>query len=580
MRKFTENPVHVALAKKDSEFGSFYQDLDWEDGRYVRRLISHLPRVIQFYIIDSYKAQTSRFEANTRIRQVTNEINKIIPKLLLHHFDAGEEDLRLLAQRSADRCRYFVRVATRHEADKSVTEITSKKSESIRLNAETSEKKMAGGCVNGDKRRDSLVSVYQKCADYVTEKGITAPTTDNKNTLEGCIKRMEDEGWWLRKLRRVLKRATEEVMIYLNKVNRIKGIYCSDLTAKNRKLQKQFQLESLKNILMTNERGEQFTLYDIHEKNVSNPINRRNELMTRMRGFEELSKELGHMGSFVTLTCPSKYHNSYSRSGDRNPNWNGSTPHDGQQYLRATWSRMRAECERQDIRMYGLRVAEPQHDGTPHWHLMLFVEPQHVESLKSIISRYSLEEDGDEKGAQENRVKFVDIDPKKGSATGYVAKYVSKNIDGVNLDEGVYGEDPISGAQRVEAWASCWGIRQFQQIGGVSVTVWREMRRLKQLVINDEKLTELHQAADKGQWGKFVMLMGGVFCKRKEQAVRPYYDIEVNKETGLIKASWFDGIPTLKLKGIWYKGKEMVTRIHQWRMEKVVTTFSSSLGVL
>jgi hypothetical protein len=337
----------------------------------------------------------------------------------------------------------------------------------------------------------------------------------------------------------------------------------------------------LKSLVMTNELGEQFSLHDVYEANVSNPTLRRNELMTRARGFEDMAKEFGNIGIFVTLTCPSKYHNAYSKSGQRNPKWQGLTPYEGQQYLCNTWAKMRAEFARQDIRTYGLRIAEPQHDGTPHWHMMLFVEQKQAEQFKSIIERYSFEEDGNEQGARENRVKFVDIDPKKGSAAGYIAKYVCKNIDGANLDKGVYGEDPIMAAQRVEAWASCWGIRQFQQIGGVSVTVWRELRRLRNSsVFKDEALTELHKAADEGNWASYTKLMGGVFCMRKSQAIRPYYEMEVNKITGLIKTSWFDGLITQKLKGILHKGKEIITRIHTWQLGKAGTDFVPSLGVL
>ena len=39
-----------------------------------------------------------------------------------------------------------------------------------------------------------------------------------------------------------------------------------------------------------------------------------------------------------------------------------------------------------------------------------------------------------------------------------------------------------------------------------------------------------------------------------------------NKTTGLIKTSWFDGLITSKLKGVLYKGKEIITRVHEWHI--------------
>ncbi|WBA15132.1 replication endonuclease [Salinivibrio proteolyticus] len=140
---------------------------------------------------------------------------------------------------------------------------------------------------------------------------------------------------------------------------------------------------------------------------------------------------------------------------------------------------MRAKLQREDVRFYGFRVVEPQHDGTPHWHLLLFVEPAHYDTLITTMRDYALREDGDETGAEQHRFTEVKIDPNKGSATGYIAKYISKNIDGDHLDAGIYGEDPKCAAARVDTWAACWSIRQFQQLGGCSVTVWRELRRLK-----------------------------------------------------------------------------------------------------
>lgn len=134
------------------------------------------------------------------------------------------------------------------------------------------------------------------------------------------------------------------------------------------------------------------------------------------------------------------------------------------------------------------------HDGTPHWHMLFFMPPNQVEQTTRIIKRYALTVYGYKVGAELRRVKVEHIYPTKGSAIGYAAKCIAKDIDGEQVGADFYGNDAIDSAIRIKALASIWNIRQFQFIGSPSVTVWREARRFAnseatQETLEREKLT-------------------------------------------------------------------------------------------
>ena len=61
--------------------------------------------------------------------------------------------------------------------------------------------------------------------------------------------------------------------------------------------------------------------------------------------------------------------------------------------------------------------------------------------------------------------------------------------------------------------------------------------------------------------------MGGVFCKREDEAIRPLYIEIIDQNTGEIKQSYFDSVITHALKGVRYGEQEVITRVHEWRIE-------------
>jgi hypothetical protein len=343
--------------------------------------------------------------------------------------------------------------------------------------------------------------------------------------LRGIMERAKCAMWWRRQLRRAVVRLCETEAVRAGKVCATKRTpYVTHETHARHRQRQAANLEMMQATQLENSAGQVYSLADLAAKSPGSKSIRRGELM--ITGCEALAETSGHRGVFLTLTAPSRFHSTL-RHGAKNPKHEGATPRDAHEWLCRTWARARARLQRIGVRFYGFRVAEPHHDGCPHWHELLWCEPGQLWRLVLNLRRWWLKDCGDEAGARQHRVKAVLM--RSGGAAGYIAKYIAKNIDDTGIDghrdeafDGPGQMDLDGGnATRVEAWASAWGIRQFQAVGQPPVTPWRELRRVSEadqagatprLGMAFEAVNR--KGARRASWALYVLAQGGLMKGR------------------------------------------------------------------
>ncbi|WP_367846266.1 replication endonuclease [Rhodoferax sp. WC2427] len=334
---------------------------------------------------------------------------------------------------------------------------------------------------------------YARILDFCAHREVGAPGPGY--LLPGIAARVSCRYWWRRAIRKMVAQKAERGAMSLGLVSKpANQPYASNKAVFRRLDQNKRNAAALENTVMENEDGQRATLAELAARSTAKKSIRRGELMTRIRGCEVIADEMGMPGVFLTGTCPSRYHSTL-RNGDRNPKHDGSNPREAQAWLRLMWSRTRAKLKRDGVDMFGFRVAEPHHDGCPHWHLLIWArDDAAIDSVVEVMRAHWLSDDGEEPGAKKYRVNSKRMEG--GGAAGYIAKYIAKNIDDVAIDSHIddYADGPINRdligdmeitpSMRVEAWASTWGIRQFQPLGQPPVTVWRELRRVSEAGAN------------------------------------------------------------------------------------------------
>ncbi|WP_132690534.1 replication endonuclease [Volucribacter psittacicida] len=419
------------------------------------------------------------------------------------------------------------------------------------------------------------LNIYAKCgracemigfpiphwAKYCANKKIKGELIDIALSKVAC------EKYWFRTMRKVQKQMVEHISIACGEVRKQTSMYISHNGLRDYRYQLKKNLNFLKTMIVENidNPDEQAELLNMYLRSSSNPAIRRIEMMTRLDGIEKWADESGHKGLFITLTAPSAYHATL-HNGENNPKWNGASPKETQAYLNQVWKQYRALLSKRKIKAYGMRVAEPHHDGTPHWHLLFYVPLEDKDEVIRLFKAKALEMDGNEKGAKKHRFKVEECDKSKGSATAYVAKYISKNMDGFALDDEVSDENPDlplkENAMRAKGWSSLWGIRQFQFYGGASISVWRELRRLVAGQCDDDIIEEMRICADLGCYASYLKRQGGALAKRADQPVKLHYSEEEPNQYGE-KRKKIDGIQLAQ------KAFEFIkTRLKKWVIKR------------
>ncbi|MCL9783234.1 replication endonuclease [Vibrio sp. S4M6] len=446
---------------------------------------------------------------------------------------------------------------------------------------------------------------FEKVVELLADLGLAfteaaiKKATDN-DELFSLVNRALDENWLVRQLRRKCAYEVEQVARDLALVQRSKQIYCSDFSLNRHRDRRNSNDIALDNTVAFDEDNPDnwFTLKELSDKSVSNPSLRRGEMFVRLRGFEEIAQESGHDAVFITTTAPSRFH-AVSK-GSLNQNWIDAGKPDAKcahQHLMSVWQQLGKTLAQHDIKLYGMRIVEPHQDGTPHHHLLLFLDRKHTKFVVSEFRRLSLKDSPKEAGASQYRFKCEHIDWSKGSAVGYVAKYVSKNIDGAHIssDKGS-NLNGLDAAERVVTWSRLNNIRQFQFIGGPSVTVWRELRRLREEFQEDDAmltdlsepehflLEKVRRSADEGDWKAFCYAMGGVLVKRKDQTVKVQYSVPDTIQKLLVSGEFtptrFGDMAQARVNGLLFRDIFLATRFRRWKVENKEQFLRAQRGIM
>lgn len=256
------------------------------------------------------------------------------------------------------------------------------------------------------------------------------------------------EIFWYRKLKTLRKFKVEEVEQRLKNVGVNRSQYCSLRSIKMFESRKEKNKEFLENSYIKNN-GVVLSLAQC----TRTEYHRYSEFYTYMQNIELYAEELGFNWCFITLTLQPEWHINPSQGENK---WNGKGAKEGNNELTKQWHNIQRRLYNNEIRHFGVRVAEPHMDGTAHAHIMLFYDDTEssFDKIKETVKKYFPIKKISKKGELVEQGK-VEKNNGKAKASSYISKYIAKGFE----------ENSVNNNLNVKAWRNTFNIRAFQFFG-------------------------------------------------------------------------------------------------------------------
>lgn len=237
--------------------------------------------------------------------------------------------------------------------------------------------------------------------------------------------------------------------------------------------------------------------------------------------------------------------------------WNGQLPDETSRWFADGWQHVRSRLAKFDITQSGIQTGEGNQDGTPHKnYLVIFPKGEAAQVERAFREVF---------GHSKNAVKFT---PGNGAAkfSTYATKYFNKHFNGWGVDEAADAE---------ETTAAAFGFRRRNFFGLPPLSLWREMRRLRDCPTEappallaawkaangcpsdpEAAAAGAWRAARRGDAATFFRLCGGLACKRSQRPIRTWREpVEGMKTEQVVGVMVMESaeIPEVKLNGRSYR---------------------------